>query len=114
MAAISAMSSKPPRNAGHEVWLQAPMEAVVGADPGPHTLEHGREAKRRTSDSLHWLMGRFVGYVGVVNYLGVEIDRRFRRASLPCSPRSRGAACSISMTAPRRSASRLISRPGWT
>ena len=38
-------------------------------NPGPHTLKTGAtEAENR--DSLHWLMGRFPGYVGVVNYLG--------------------------------------------
>ena len=57
------------RAAGHEIWLQAPMESVAAADPGPHTLKAGAgEAENR--DSLHWLMGRFPGYVGVVNYLG--------------------------------------------
>jgi len=57
------------RAAGHEIWLQAPMESVAGADPGPHTLKAGAsEADNR--ESLHWLMGRFSAYVGVVNYLG--------------------------------------------
>ena len=37
------------RAAGHEIWLQAPMEGVAGADPGPHTLtsERQRGAERR-------------------------------------------------------------------
>jgi hypothetical protein len=59
------------RAAGHEIWLQAPMESVAAADPGPHTLKTGAgEAENR--DSLHWLMGRFPGYVGIVNYLGAK------------------------------------------
>ncbi len=57
------------RNAGHEIWLQAPMETLVGADPGPHTLKTGASAAEN-QDSLHWMMGRFGGYVGIVNYLG--------------------------------------------
>jgi len=57
------------RNAGHEIWLQAPMESVAGADPGPHTLKTGASAAEN-EDSLHWLMGRFPGYVGVAGYLG--------------------------------------------
>jgi uncharacterized protein len=57
------------RAAGHEVWLQAPMESVAAADPGPHTLKtSASEAENR--ESLHWLMGRLPGYVGVTNYLG--------------------------------------------
>jgi uncharacterized protein len=58
------------RENGHEIWLQAPMEGFgVGQNPGPHTLlQAGTEADN--IESLHWLMGRFVGYVGIVNYLG--------------------------------------------
>ena len=58
------------RENGHEIWLQAPMEGFgVGQNPGPHTLlQAGTDADN--IESLHWQMGRFVGYVGVVNYLG--------------------------------------------
>jgi polysaccharide deacetylase 2 family uncharacterized protein YibQ len=59
------------RAAGHEIWLQAPMEsfAYPADDPGPHTLlEAAPDA--RNLDSLRWLMSRLTGYVGVVNYLG--------------------------------------------
>lgn len=58
------------RDAGHEIWLQAPMEALGGgANPGPHTLSTtASESENR--ESLQWLMGRFTGYVGVTNYLG--------------------------------------------
>ena len=60
------------RAAGHEIWLQAPMESVVGDNPGPHTLTtSASEADNR--DSLHWLMTRFSGYVGIVNYLGSKL-----------------------------------------
>jgi polysaccharide deacetylase 2 family uncharacterized protein YibQ len=59
------------RGAGHEIWLQAPMEGVSGPDPGPHTLRTEASAAQN-EDSLHWLMARFVGYVGVANYLGAK------------------------------------------
>ena len=59
------------REAGHEIWLQAPMEpfAAAAADPSPHTLI-AAASESENLDSLHWLMSRFPGYVGVVNYLG--------------------------------------------
>jgi len=58
------------RENGHEIWLQAPMEGFgVAQNPGPHTLLAEGSAADNL-DSLHWLMGRFVGYVGVANYLG--------------------------------------------
>ncbi len=34
--------------------------------------EDARRATRRTEDSLHWLMARFAGYVGIENYLGAK------------------------------------------
>ena len=59
------------RAAGHEIWLQAPMEGVAGADPGPHTLKTDASAAQN-EDSLRWLMARFTGYVGIENYLGAK------------------------------------------
>lgn len=60
------------RDAGHEIWLQAPMEAVGGVAPGPHTLATGlSDAENRSS--LEWQMGRFPGFVGVTNYLGGKL-----------------------------------------
>ena len=59
------------RAAGHEVWLQAPMEGVGDAEPGPHALKTAASAAAN-QDSLHWQMGRFQGYVGVANYLGAK------------------------------------------
>ena len=38
-------------------------------DPGPHTLLTSIDAGQNL-DRLHWLMSRFQGYVGVVNYMG--------------------------------------------
>ena len=59
------------REAGHEIWLQAPMEpfGYPADDPGPHTLVEAAPDGKNLK-SLRWLMSRFAGYVGVVNYLG--------------------------------------------
>ncbi len=38
-------------------------------DPGPHTLLTGPKAQDNI-DKLHWSLGRFTGYVGIVNFLG--------------------------------------------
>lgn len=59
------------RGEGHEVFLQLPMEPFdyPDNDPGPHTLLAGARAGENP-DRLHWLLGRFTGYVGIVNFLG--------------------------------------------
>lgn len=61
------------RERGHEILLQAPMEPYdyPRNDPGPHTLLASAQGAR-TLDDLHWLMSRFAGYVGVVNFLGAR------------------------------------------
>lgn len=59
------------RGGGHEVFLQLPMEPFdyPDNDPGPHTLLTGPKAQDNI-DKLHWSLGRFTGYVGIVNFLG--------------------------------------------
>jgi polysaccharide deacetylase 2 family uncharacterized protein YibQ len=59
------------REAGHETVLQAPMEdfSETTGDPAPHTLKTSA-SDAENLDSLRWLMGRFTGYVAVVNHLG--------------------------------------------
>jgi len=59
------------RETGHEVLLQVPMEPFdyPDNDPGPHTLLTSNDAGQNL-DRLHWLMSRFQGYVGIVNYMG--------------------------------------------
>lgn len=59
------------RSDGHEIFLQVPMEPFdyPDNDPGPHTLLTGPKASENL-DRLHWVMGRFTGYVGIVNFLG--------------------------------------------
>ena len=70
------------REAGHEIWLQAPMEPFGAAadNPGPHTLLAGASVVENI-DALRWLMSRFPGYVGVVNYLGGKFTADFRALS---------------------------------
>ncbi len=71
-ANVEALAARA-RERGHEILLQAPMEPYdyPRNDPGPHTLLTG---SRQTGalDDLHWLMSQFVGYVGVVNFLGAR------------------------------------------
>lgn len=59
------------RGDGHEIFLQVPMEPFdyPDNDPGPHTLLSGAKSLENP-DRLNWLLGRFTGYVGVVNFLG--------------------------------------------
>ena len=59
------------REAGHEVMLQAPMEPFdfPDDDPGPQTLRTGAKASEN-ADRLAWIMGRFPGFVGLVNQMG--------------------------------------------
>lgn len=62
------------REGGHEVMLQAPMEPFdyPDNDPGPHTLlTEGKGAE--TSERLHWIMSRFPGYIGLVNFMGAKL-----------------------------------------
>jgi hypothetical protein len=56
---------------GHEVFLQLPMEPFdyPDNDPGPHTLTTGASGSDNP-ERLRWLLGRFPGYVGVVNFMG--------------------------------------------
>ena len=62
------------RRDGHEILLQVPMEPFdfPDSDPGPHTLRANGAAKENI-DRLHWLMTRFPGYVGLMNYMGGKL-----------------------------------------
>jgi polysaccharide deacetylase 2 family uncharacterized protein YibQ len=62
------------RAEGHEIMLQVPMEAFdyPDNDPGPHTLT-ARGQLQENLDKLHWAMGRFTGYIGVVNFMGAKL-----------------------------------------
>jgi uncharacterized protein len=61
------------REAGHEVMLQVPMEPFdyPDNDPGPHTLR-ARAPLQENMQRLHWVMGRFTGYTGLVNTTGAR------------------------------------------
>lgn len=61
------------RNDGHEVMLQMPMEPFdyPENDPGPHTLRSNADAADNI-DRLHWVMSRFSGYTGIVNFMGAK------------------------------------------
>jgi len=62
------------REAGHEVMLQVPMEPFdyPDNDPGPHTLLLGAKPQDNM-ERLHWVMGRFPGYTGLVNFMGAKL-----------------------------------------
>src|SRR3954469_19965238 len=57
----------------HEILLQVPMEPFdyPDNDPGPQTLLTTLTAEQNI-DRLYWLMSRFQGYVGLVNYMGTR------------------------------------------
>lgn len=63
------------REDGHEVLLQLPMEPFdyPDNDPGPQTLLSDAP-ETNTLDRLHWLMGRFQGYVGLTNFMGAKFS----------------------------------------
>ncbi|MDX5365186.1 MAG: divergent polysaccharide deacetylase family protein [Alphaproteobacteria bacterium] len=71
------------RAAGHEVLLELPMEpfGYPQNDPGPHTLLTGGNTIENIS-RLEWLMSRFTGYAGVMNYQGA----RFTASSTALKP----------------------------
>jgi hypothetical protein len=59
------------REAGHELFVQVPMEPFdyPDSDPGPQTLlASSRPAEN--GDRLAWAMSRFPGFVGLVNFMG--------------------------------------------
>jgi len=64
------------RTAGHEVMLMVPMEPTnyPQFDPGPQALLTSLSDKQNTT-RLEWILGRSVGYVGVVNYMGSRFTR---------------------------------------
>ncbi len=59
------------RAAGHEVLLELPMEPhdYPENDPGPNALLTSLSAEENTG-RLEWLLSRFSGYAGVINFFG--------------------------------------------
>ncbi len=71
------------RGAGHEVLLELPMEpfGYPQNDPGPYTLLTSLPPAENIS-RLEWLLSRFAGYAGVMNYQGA----RFTSSPTALSP----------------------------
>jgi polysaccharide deacetylase 2 family uncharacterized protein YibQ len=61
------------RGSGHEILLQVPLEPFdyPDNDPGPETLLTGQRP-RDNLDKLFAVMGRFGGYVGLMNHMGAR------------------------------------------
>lgn len=61
------------RAAGHEVLLEVPLEPFdyPDSDPGPDTLLTG-QAPRDNLNRLFTVLGKFGGYVGVINHMGAR------------------------------------------
>jgi polysaccharide deacetylase 2 family uncharacterized protein YibQ len=61
------------RAAGHEILLEAPLEPFdyPESDPGPDTLLTG-QAPRDNLNKLFTVMGKFGGYVGLINHMGAR------------------------------------------
>lgn len=59
------------RAAGHEILLEVPMEPprYPSDDPGPRALLTSL-GPTQNSDRLDWLLGRFQGYVGILESMG--------------------------------------------
>jgi len=66
-------TTKAARNGGHEILLSLPLEPFdyPQNDPGPQTLLSD-QPPRANLDRLFWLMGRFGGYIGVINHMGAK------------------------------------------
>ena len=62
------------RDAGHEVFLQLPMEPFdyPDSDPGPQGLLTALKGPEN-ADRLAWALARFPGYVGVSNLMGAKL-----------------------------------------
>jgi polysaccharide deacetylase 2 family uncharacterized protein YibQ len=71
------------RAAGHEILLEVPLEPFdyPDSDPGPDTLLTG-QAPRDNLDKLFSVMGKFGGYVGLINHMGA----RFTASAQDFSP----------------------------
>jgi polysaccharide deacetylase 2 family uncharacterized protein YibQ len=64
------------RAAGHEILLDLPMEPqdYPTDDPGPHTLLTSLNPSDNVA-RLEWLLGRFAGYIGVIERMGTKFAR---------------------------------------
>lgn len=71
------------RGTGHELFLEIPLEPFdyPDNDPGPETLLTG-QPPRSNLEKVYWLLSRFGGYAGVINYMGA----RFTASAADFSP----------------------------
>lgn len=71
------------RAAGHEAFLQVPMEpfGYPSINPGKRTLLAAPDDGHNLGN-LMWFMGRFSGYVGITNYMG----QRFAASNAALTP----------------------------
>ena len=68
-------------------WSRSTIPTTI---PGPQTLLTSIDAGQNL-DRLHWLMSRFQGYVGIVNYMGGRFTRLRTGAWRRCCARPRRA-----------------------
>ena len=63
------------RAQGRELLIQVPMEPFdyPNNDPGPHTLLTSADGDTNKIN-LKWVLNRFEGYVGVMNYMGARFS----------------------------------------
>jgi len=59
------------RAAGHEIFLEVPLESFSGSGDPPDTLRTGRSAGANL-EGLRTLLGRFAGYAAVINNMGAR------------------------------------------
>jgi polysaccharide deacetylase 2 family uncharacterized protein YibQ len=111
------------RAEGHEIVLQIPLEpqGYPQENPGEHTLLVSAPGDLR--NNLHWVLGRFSGYAGVMNYMGARFTAD-ERALVPLvgeigerglyflddgsSPESRIAAVGEGLRVPVARADRIL------
>jgi uncharacterized protein len=101
------------RQAGHELFLHVPMEAVDRhADPGPRGL-FTSQSRDEILDRLRWGLGRFDGFVGINNHMGSKFTSD-ARAMTPVIEelRARGLVFLDSRTSPASSGIRLANAYG--
>ncbi|QQG35447.1 MAG: divergent polysaccharide deacetylase family protein [Micavibrio aeruginosavorus] len=118
------------RTSGHEVWLSLPMETAnyPETDTGPHTLLVGAP-ERENQQKLEWVMGRVVGYAGLVapyqpKFMESQNDVRPILGSIykrgigfiggSKAPGSTPETMALSMNAPYSSIDVWIDKPGNT
>jgi polysaccharide deacetylase 2 family uncharacterized protein YibQ len=96
------------RDAGHELFLHVPMEAIDRhADPGPHAL-FTSQSRDEILDRLRWALGRFDGFVGINNHMGSKFTSdAHSMAPVMEELRARGLVFLDSRTSPASSGIRL-------